>query len=37
MSDLRTFSQENGWEAGGEYVETTSPLMRMRNAPSTTG
>nr|WP_237524492.1 recombinase family protein [Streptomyces sp. SID5643] len=21
MSDLRTFSEENGWEAGGEYIE----------------
>ncbi|MFD5508296.1 recombinase family protein [Streptomyces sp. NPDC127051] len=21
MSDLRTFSQENGWEIGGEYIE----------------
>lgn len=21
MSDLRTFSEENGWEVGGEYVE----------------
>lgn len=21
MSDLRPFSEENGWEVGGEYVE----------------
>ena len=21
MSDLRTFSEENGWEVGGEYIE----------------